>query len=142
MPDGAATVAAAIETWLADEESDVVYAEQVEGRWAVRMTQSVRDATTVWWTAGDYTIAAEAYVMPAPPGDVEAAYRLGLRRNLESWRCHFAVDSEGAFVIRGRVASSADFDELDGLLGEIYQMVEMTFRPLVALGFGAREKRG
>ena len=142
MPDGAATLAAAIRAGLSDEGSDVVYAEKFEGRWAVRMTQSVRDATTVWWSVGEYTIAAEAYVTPAPPGDSEAAYRLALRRNLDSWRCHFALDAEGAVLIRGRVASSAAFDELDALLGEIYQMVEISFRPLIALGFAAREKRG
>lgn len=130
----------AIQRWLADDESDVTYAELVERRWAVRMAQTVREATTVWWTMGTYTISAEAYVLPAPPGDAEAAYRLALRRSLDSWRCHFALDAEGAVVIRGRVSREADFAELDALLGEIYQMVEMSFRPLVRLGFGAREK--
>lgn len=131
---------AAIERWLADPDGDVVYAEEVEGRWAVRMQQTVRDATTVWWDEGAYTIAAEAYVLPAPPGEAPEAYRLALVRNHPTWRTHFALDGEGAFVLRGRVASDASFEDLDQLLGEIYQMVEITFRPLVSLTFGRREK--
>lgn len=131
---------AAIERWLSDPDGDVTYAEEVEGRWAVRMRQTVRDATTVWWQVGTYTVSAEAYVLPAPPGELAAPYRLALARNLGTWRAHFAVDAEGAFVIRGRVPRGASFEELDLLLGEIYQMVEVTFRPLVALAFGGREK--
>lgn len=131
---------AAIDRWLADPDGDVVYAEEVEGRWAVRMRQTVRDATTVWWDEGTYTIAAEAYVLPAPPDDAAPAYRLALVRNHPTWRVHFALDAEGAFVLRGRVASDSTFEDLDLLLGEIYQMVEITFRPLVSLAFGRREK--
>lgn len=130
----------AIQAWLDDEEGDVTYAELVEERWAVRMRQTVREATTVWWSAGDYSVAAEAYVIPAPPDHVDEVYRLALRRNLDSWRCHFAVDGEGAVVVRGRVAADSDFSELDSMLGEIYQMIELTFRPMARLAFPGREK--
>lgn len=131
---------AAIARWLDDPESDVVYAERVGARWAVRMRQTVRDATTVWWEVGDYTIAAEAYVLPAPEHPAPDAHRLVLHRNHGTWRARFALDGEGAFVIRGRVDRSATFEELDALLGEVYLLVETTFRPLVAAAFGKREK--
>ena len=131
---------AAITRWLDDPESDVVYAEKVEGRWAVRMRQTVRDATTVWWEVGDYTITAEAYVLPAPENPVAEAYRLALSRTFDTYRARFALDGEGAFVVRGRVDVSASFEEFDSLLGEIYLLVETTFRPLVAAVFGKREK--
>lgn len=136
---GRSVLEASIRRWLDDPESDVVYAEEVEGRWAVRMNQTVRDATTVWWEVGDYTISAEAYVLPGPAAD-PAAYRLVLARNHSTWRAHFALDHEGAFVIRGRVDAAAGFEELDMLLGEIYALVESTFRPLVRLAFATREK--
>lgn len=139
MPESA-VLESAIERWLADPESDVVYAEQVDDRWAVRMHQTVRDATTVWWQVGTYSISAEAYVLPGPPA-APAAYQLALARNYGAWRAHFALDGEGAFVIRGRIArASATFEELDLLLGEIYSLIEVTFRPLVELAFGMREK--
>ena len=141
VADATAVLEQAIQRWLADEESDVEYAELVDSRWAVRMSQTVRDATTVWWSVGDYTVSAEAYVLPAPLGDAAGVYELALRRSFDSWRCHFALDAEGAVLIRGRVAATATFEELDALLGEIYQMVETSFRPLVRLGFSLREKR-
>lgn len=129
----------AIRIWLDDEDGDVTYAERVEGRWAVRMRQTVRDATTVWWSVGDYTITAEAYVLPAPPDDPTGAYRLALVRNHPAWLAHFALDREGSIVIRGRVdRRQAQLADLDRLLGEIYQMVETSFRPLVRLAFGPR----
>lgn len=135
-----AILEAAIARWLDDPESDVVYAEEVDGRWALRMRQTVRDATTVWWDTGEYTISAEAYVLPGPPDPAPEAYRLALVRNHGTWRAHFALDAEGAFVIRGRVDASASFEELDALLGEIYLLVETTFRSLVATAFRKREK--
>lgn len=127
----------AIRLWLEDGDGDVVYAEWVEGRWAVRMRQTVRDATTVWWTVGDYTITAEAYVLPVGVGDPSAAYRLALVRNHAAWLAHFALDRDGSLVIRGRLdRERARLEDLDRLLGEIYQMVEAGFRPLVRLAFG------
>lgn len=136
MPDSR-VLEATIEGWVADPDGDVTYAERVGDRWAVRMRQTVRDATTVWWSVGDYSISAEAYVLPAPPGDAGEAYRLALVRNAGAWRAHFALDREGAVVIQGRVAAgTVTARELDLLLGEIYQMVETTFRPLVAVTFG------
>ena len=62
----AALLAEVVEEWVADPDSDVVYAEKVEGRLAVRMRQQVREATTVWFWVGDLSLIAEAYVIPAP----------------------------------------------------------------------------
>lgn len=137
MPDSE-LLESAIQSWLEDEDGDVIYAELVDGRWAVRMRQTVRDATTVWWTVGDYTISAEAYVLPAPPRVPAAVYRLALIRNHPAWRAHFSLDLEGSLVIRGRLdRGRARLEDLDSLLGEIYQMVETSFRPLVRLAFGS-----
>ncbi len=142
MPDGRDLLVSVIEAWVADPESDVVYAEDVEGRWAVRMIQTVRDATTVWWDIGDRSIRAEAYVLPAPEANEGEVYRLCLVRNGSSWRTRFALDREGAVVIRGRIAvEEATAERLDLLLAEIYELVETTFRPLARLAFG-RPPRG
>lgn len=120
--------------WLNDPDSAVVYAEEVEGRWAVRMTQSVRDATTVWWEPGQRTLGMEAYLGPVPEHRGEELYRLLLIRNRDAWRCHFALDKEGGVVVRGRLANeSVDSEILDALLGECYELIELTFPPFVRL---------
>jgi len=129
-----------IRLWVEDPSSSVEYAEEVEGRWAVRMRQDVRDATTVWFDVGERSLQFEAYVMPAPlaPGEV---HRQALVRNARAWRCFFAVDSEGAIVLRGRLAADrVTVDELDRVLGEVFESIEVAFRPMVRAGFPSREK--
>lgn len=127
--------------WVDDPGSSVEYAEQVEGRWAVRMRQDVRDATTVWFKVGERSLQFEAYVMPAPLAPAEV-HRQALVRNARAWRCFFAVDSEGAVVLRGRLsADRVTLDELDRVLGEVFETIELAFRTMIRAGFPAREKR-
>lgn len=129
-----------IRLWLDDPESSVEYTEELEGRIAVRMRQQARDATTVWFDVGERSLRFEAYFMPAPPHP-EAVHRQALVRNMTSWRSFFAVDGEGALVLRGRIAAErVTLEELDFVLGEIYEMVEIGFRPMIRSGFPTREK--
>lgn len=125
------TVVDRIRRWLEDPESAVVYAEEVDGRWAVRLRQETREATTVWFEFGDRSLTVEAYVVPAPdsPG---AIHLQALQRNMRSWRVFFAVDKEGGLVLRGRYPQEmVTSTELDLVLGEIYETVEVAFRPLL-----------
>ena len=123
--------------WVDDPDSDVVAAELVEGRWAVRMAQQTRDFTTVWVTPGDLTVAFEAYVLPAPPRRVDQVYRHLLFRNHRAWRVHFATDRDGEIYLFGRVdAVRATEETLQYVFGEIYELVDLSFRPLIRIGFG------
>lgn len=129
-----------IRLWLEDPEGSVEYAEQVEGRWAVRMRQETRDATTVWFDVGERSLTFEAYVLPEPVAP-EEVHRQAMVRNARAWRCFFAVDSENAIVLRGRLAADrVTLDELDRVLGEVYDTIELAFRPMVRAGFPGREK--
>lgn len=131
-----------IDWWLGDPDSSVEYAEELEGRWAVRMRQQARDATTVWFTPQDRSLSFEAYVMPLPEA-ATAAYRQALVRNGRSWRAFFALDREDGLVIRGRLsADRVTREELDRVLGEIYEMVEVSFRPLLRVTYEKRENSG
>lgn len=117
--------------WLEDEGSSVVYAEEVEGRWAVRMGQVTREATTVWFRVGERSLEYEAYVIPAGEGSADL-FRQALHRNMRGWRCFFALDGEGALLLRGRLPEAQVTDqELDLALGEIYEAIEVGFRPLL-----------
>ena len=44
--EAAALLEQVTEAWVADPESDVVWAGAYEGRWGIRMRQQCRDATT------------------------------------------------------------------------------------------------
>lgn len=122
-----------IAVWLDDPESDVEYSEELEGRWAVRMTQKARDATTVWFHPRVRSLEYEAYVLPVPDGATEI-YRFALAKNQQAWRAFFALDGEGGLVLRGRLpADRVTHDELDRVLGEIYESIEVAFRPLLQI---------
>lgn len=116
--------------WLEDDESDVVAAEWYEGRWAVRMTQTVRDATTVWWQVGERSVRAEAGVLPA--GDSPDRLKVALRRNDDTWRVRWCLDRHGWLVLRSRIGvEHVDYMEMDLVLGEIYDQIERTWRILL-----------
>jgi hypothetical protein len=128
-----------IRLWLDDPESSVVYAEELDERWAVRMSQEARDATTVWFDVGERSLQFEAYFMPAPLDPTEV-HRQALVRNHSTWRVFFAVDREGALLLRGRLAEAqVSLDELDLVLGEIYEMVEVAFRAMIRAGFPSKQ---
>jgi hypothetical protein len=131
-----------IESWLADPDSSVEYAEELEGRWAVRMRQDTRDATTVWFTTRERSLEYEAYLMPAGEGTAEL-FAQALARNMRSWRAFFALDTEGGLVLRGRLPRPSVTDlELDLALGEIYETIEVSFRPLLRALIAGRENSG
>jgi hypothetical protein len=129
-----------IRLWIDDPDSTVEYAEEVEGRWAVRMRQETRDATTIWFDIGERSLMFEAYVLPEPVAP-EEVHRQALLRNERAWRCFFATDQDNAIVLRGRLAATTvTIEELDRVLGEVYETIELAFRPMVRAGFPGRER--
>lgn len=124
---------ARIAAWLDDPESDVEYSEELDGRWAVRMKQRTRDATTVWFQPRERSMEYEAYVLPVPDR-ASGVYQFALAKNQRAWRAFFALDGEDGLVLRGRLpAARVTLEELDLVLGEIYESIEVTFRPLLQL---------
>ena len=127
--------------WRDDPESDVVWVGRHEGRWGLRMRQTVREATTNWFDVGSRTVALEAYLLPAPPVDAAAAYRLCLARNRRAWPATTYVDDRGDIFIGARIRLS-EFGSrtLSQAVAATYLLVESTFRPLLQAGFAPREK--
>lgn len=141
MSDAARLVERVTVRWLDDPESAVVWTGDHEGRRGVRMRQSVRDMTTVWFEVGQRTVRIEAYVLPAPPGDAGEVHRQALARNAGTRRMSFALDRLGDLVIVGRIPlEHLTEEELELALGEVYDLVEVAFPPMVRAAFG-REKK-
>lgn len=133
-------VGAVTDAWAADADGDVVWAGDHEGRRGVRMRQTVRDFTTVWFGVGDRWLTVEAYVLPGPPFNRELVFRQALVRSYSTRRMHFALDPDGDLVLTGRVpVEEVTGEELELILGEVYETVEVAFKPLVRLAF-SREK--
>jgi hypothetical protein len=129
------------EAWVRDEESDVVWAGEFEGRWGLRMAQSARDFTTVWFDVGGITVHFEAYLVPAPAQNREAVYRYCLARNRTSWPATITADARGELYVAGRIPLDVLTPEtVDAAVGAVHTVVDTSFPTLVRLGFQSREK--
>lgn len=124
--------------WAADPDSDVVWAGDHEGRRGIRVAQQARDFTTIWFDIGEHTLSVEAYLLPSPPRRQTEVYRMCLLRNASSWPVFISLDRHGDLYIRGRwPLTEVSTATIDGLVGAVYELVELTFKPLVRIGFRA-----
>ena len=136
-------VTAATEAWTADPDSDVVWAGEYDGRRGIRMAQKCRDFTTVWFDAGAITIGFEAYLLPPPRHNQAAVLEQCLRRNHRSWPAYIAADDRGELYIRGRIpVANITADDIETAVGAVYQLVDLSFRPLLQLGYMAPDGTG
>lgn len=140
--DTARVLTETVAGWVADPDNDVVYSEEVDGFTVIRMRQVVRDFTSVWFSVGDRSVGIEAHVLPAPDDERSPAFRQCLVRNQRSWRVHFMVAKDGGLVLHGRLANEVvNSTELSLVLAEIYDAVEVSFRPLIRAGWPSQVGR-
>ena len=139
---------ARISAWLEVQrrENPVVAAverdlESGERRWFVRVHGEQKDVFTIWFHLRQRTLHYETYVMPAPEENLAQLFEHLLRRNLKLYGAHFAIGDEDAIFLVGQLANEAvDADELDRLLGSMYQWVEQFFRPAMRIGYASKFK--
>ena len=135
-----------IDAWLAEQLRDnpVVAAvdrdhESGERRWFVRVTGEAKDVFTVWFHLRQRTLHYETYVMPAPETNQAAFYEHLLRRNAKLYGAAFCIGDEDAVFLVGQLDNAAvTDDELDRVLGSLYEWVERFFRPALRIGFASR----
>jgi hypothetical protein len=135
-----------IEAWLHRqlEENPVVVAverdtESGERRWFVRVHGEQKDVFSIWFHLRQRTLHYETYVMPAPEENHAQLYEHLLRRNLKLYGAAFAIGDEEALYLVGQLDHRAvDDDELDRILGSLYQWTEQFFRPALQIGFASR----
>jgi hypothetical protein len=138
-------LAARIEAWLARqlEENPVVAAverdeETGERRWFVRVRGEAKDVFTIWFHLRQRTLHYETYMMPAPEENHGALYEHLLRRNRRLYGASFAIGDEDAIFLIGQIDNaSVDDDELDRILGSLYQWVEQFFPTALRIGFAS-----
>jgi Putative bacterial sensory transduction regulator len=142
-------LAGRIEDWLARQlaENPVVAAverdeESGERRWFVRVLGEQKDVFTIWFHLRQRTLHYETYVMPAPEENEGALYQHLLRRNVKLYGAAFAIGDEEAIFLVGQIANAAvDEEELDRILGSLYQWVEQFFQPALRIGFASHFSR-
>jgi hypothetical protein len=113
--------------------------ESGERRWFIRVHGEQKDVFSIWFHLRQRTLHYETYVMPAPEENHAQLYEHLLRRNLKLYGAAFAIGDEDALYLVGQLDHRAvDDDELDRILGSLYQWTEQFFRPALQIGFASR----
>jgi len=120
-------------------------------RWYVRFTCDGRDATTIYFDLHERTLRYEVYFLPTPesPSGTDPAsdaganntelYEFLLRRNHTMYGARFSLGPDGDIYLVGRVAlEHLTVDELDRIIGVLYELTERWFQPVVQLAYGKR----
>lgn len=135
---------ALVSSWLGRqlEENPAVVAvdrDRDVRRWYLRMRGEEREYLALWLTIGDYTLAYETYVMPAPEENAGELYEYLLRQNIRMNGFAFAIGPEDALYLTGHLPLHAvDAAELDRIVGSAYQYVERWFRPAMRIGYASK----
>lgn len=135
-----------IDAWLAEQLRDNPSVAAVdrdlgsgERRWFVRVTGEAKDVFTVRFHLRQRTLHYETYVMPAPEENQAAFYEHLLRRNRKLYGAAFCIGDEEAVFLMGQLDNEAiTDDELDRVLGSLYEWVERFFQPALRIGFASR----
>lgn len=137
----------AIDRWLyAQLEANPVF-DSVERdgarAWYVRLLGEEKEFIAVWMQLRQRTLHAETYFMPAPAENHAELYAYLLRRNARLRGGSFVIGPEEAVylycALENRLVPIDDLpDELDRVIGSIYQWVEQFFQPSLRIGFASR----
>jgi hypothetical protein len=98
-----------------------------------------RDAATIYFDLHQRTLRYELYFMPSPPANHLALYEWLLKRNHTMYGARFSLGPDGDVYLTGRTAlEHLTTEELDRVIGVLYELTEQWFQPAIRLGFGAR----
>ena len=101
-----------------------------------------RDAATIYFDLHQRTLRYEVYFLPDPPAHHEELYRFLLQRNHTTYGAHFSIGPDGDCYLVGRVLlEHLDVDELDRIIGVLYELVERWFQPAIRHRLPAQRPR-
>ncbi len=141
-----------IDKWLITEQTDNHLIADVErandpelgvnARWYVRMRGVEKMVVTVWLSVKERTLHYETYVCPAPEENVAEAYEYLLRVNRRLSNAAFAIGGEDALYLVGQMPlEDVTGNDLDRILGTLYQTSEETFPTAMRIGFASKFRR-
>ena len=130
-----------ISTHLEQRVAAEAYIQTVEydpelRRWYVRFGCDGRDATTIYFDLHQRTLRYEVYFLPDPFANHLELYRFLLQRNHAMYGARFSIGPDGDLYLTGRVAlEHLDEQELDRVIGVLYELVETWFQPVLRLAY-------
>ena len=110
-------------------------------RWYVRFGCDGRDAATIYFDLHQRTLRYEIYFLPSPEREDRRAElnEWLLRRNHDLYAARFSLGRDGDVYLTGRVAlEHLTEQELDRIIGVLFELTERWFQPAVAIAYGPR----
>jgi Putative bacterial sensory transduction regulator len=110
-------------------------------RWYVRFGCDGRDAATIYFDLHQRTLRYELYFLPSPedPSRRAELHEWLLRRNHDIYGARFSLGADGDVYLTGRVAlEHLTEQELDRLIGVLFELTERWFQPAVTIAFRPR----
>jgi hypothetical protein len=110
-------------------------------RWYVRFGCDGRDAATIYFDLHQRTLRYELYFLPSPEDEARRAelHQWLLRRNHDLYGARFSLGPDGDVYLTGRVAlEHLSEQELDRLIGVLFELTERWFQPAVTIAFRPR----
>lgn len=110
-------------------------------RWYVRYGCDGRDAATIYFDLKPRTLRYEVYFLPSPESPERNAelHAWLLRRNHSVYGAHFSIGPDGDVYLIGRLAlEHLSEEELDRIVGVLYELTELFFGSAVRIAFGRR----
>lgn len=134
-----------VERHLFDDVAREPWVQHVEydpelDRWYVRFGCDGRDAATIYFDLHERTLRYELYFLPMPTQDPAPLHAWLLRRNRDIYGARFSISDDGEVYLEGRVAlEHLTVDELDRIIGVLYECTELWFGAAAQLAFGPPE---
>ena len=98
----------------------------------MRFTCDGRDATTIYFDLHQRTLRYEVYFLPLPPEHHLELYEFLLERNHSMYGARFSLGPDGDVYLVGRLAlEHLTVEELDRIIGVLYELTERWFQPVV-----------
>ena len=92
--------------------------------------------TNTLLSVGEHSVRVEAFVCRRPDENHEGVYRFLLKRNRRLYGVAYTLDNVGDIYLVGRMAlDSVTPEELDRVLGQVFEAVDTDFNTLLELGF-------
>jgi hypothetical protein len=108
-------------------------------RWYVRFTCDGRDAATIYFDLHQRSLHYEVYFLPDPPTNHLELYRYLLAHNHTMYGARFSIGPDGDVYLTGRIAlEHLTVEELDRVIGVLYEAVESWFQPSITIAFRRR----
>ena len=105
-------------------------------RWYVRFGCDGRDAATIYFDLHQRSLHYEVYFLPDPVSNRALVHELMLRANHGAYAIAASIARDGEIYLTGRtLLEHLDTEELDRIIGSIYEFTERWFPRVVALAF-------